>query len=586
MSRAAAKAWHVYRLLCQKAEEMEEDFVYEEIKGHALAVQDFLNQLNIMFPASKSAYLKRLEARMLSIMLDIRQVAERFRQPFILFVMGNGKYGKSSLVNVLLGREEARVDFLPKTWKIDVFTAWQEEGEVLIKFSDGSVKSMSREEAERLIEEEEEKYEASRRLVREKLKEAEQRFWQLKGEKLRRADREEIEKYLKEKMLYRSPVLEARWKVDYGKYTRVFDIVDTPGLYQEGLHENRDMRVTALDYYYRSDGVLWLLDATRISSGKTGELMKELDEALGAKGRKTGNIIGVLNKIDMVKEEERDRVLKEAYRLFGGYFCCIVPFSARKAWEGLQEKDSLKMAESGYNLLEEAVNNHFISRLRELKREKAEDAYLRYLEELRGFIAECREELAGRRKEKEKKEERLKASLAVLGEEINLYIKSSLESFMAEINARIDHMPKQVFEESDAYLQSYVEEYIINSEEIEAWGKELEKGLLEKLNSYLGENGDYYIFSDGRKMERMLFDNLIAEKITVEKSSGSINGLGNIGLGEMGWMAGIVSTILIALLAPIALGILGGLLVGGAYRKVILAVYPDYFRNKLKSNVR
>ena len=38
----------------------------------------------------------------------------------MLFIMGMRKYGKSTLINALLRQKVAEMDFLPKTWKIDV----------------------------------------------------------------------------------------------------------------------------------------------------------------------------------------------------------------------------------------------------------------------------------------------------------------------------------------------------------------------------------------------------------------------------------------------------------------------------------
>ncbi len=41
--------------------------------------------------------------------------------PYMLYVIGMGKAGKSSLLNSLVGSKVADVGTLPKTWKTDFF---------------------------------------------------------------------------------------------------------------------------------------------------------------------------------------------------------------------------------------------------------------------------------------------------------------------------------------------------------------------------------------------------------------------------------------------------------------------------------
>ena len=86
----------------------------------------------------------------------IRQLAERLDQDFMLFVMGSGKNGKSTLINALLGQKAAAEDSLPKTWKIDVFHD-ESDASCTLTFKDGSQKRMTGDEARAFIEKEEQK---------------------------------------------------------------------------------------------------------------------------------------------------------------------------------------------------------------------------------------------------------------------------------------------------------------------------------------------------------------------------------------------------------------------------------------------
>ncbi|ETI89662.1 MAG: hypothetical protein Q612_NSC00138G0002, partial [Negativicoccus succinicivorans DORA_17_25] len=38
----------------------------------------------------------------------------------MILIMGNGNVGKSTLLNALVGKEVAKTNLLPTTWKIDV----------------------------------------------------------------------------------------------------------------------------------------------------------------------------------------------------------------------------------------------------------------------------------------------------------------------------------------------------------------------------------------------------------------------------------------------------------------------------------
>ena len=104
-------------------------------------------------------------------MYGIHQLAERLNENFMLFVMGSGKNGKSTLINALLGQQAAAEDFLPKTWKIDVFHDADLDASCTLTFKDGSCRSMTAGEAQAYIEGEEQKRKDSERAIRQELRE-------------------------------------------------------------------------------------------------------------------------------------------------------------------------------------------------------------------------------------------------------------------------------------------------------------------------------------------------------------------------------------------------------------------------------
>jgi hypothetical protein len=59
---------------------------------------------------------------------EIEKIAEKRtdlerRQELLVFVVGEGNFGKSSIINRLLGRDVAEVSRFPKTWCVDLFHA-------------------------------------------------------------------------------------------------------------------------------------------------------------------------------------------------------------------------------------------------------------------------------------------------------------------------------------------------------------------------------------------------------------------------------------------------------------------------------
>ena len=249
----------------------------------------------------------------------IHQLAERLNENFMLFVMGSGKNGKSTLINALLGQKAAAEDSLPKTWKIDVF---HDESDALctLTFKDGSQKRMTGDEAHAFIEKEEQKRKDSERAIRQELRE-------FKKKKVSLEVLEEKQRELRKYKLYQSPVIEASWPAGHSDILRHYRLVDTPGLRQE----LDDMVVaSAEEYFSKADGVIWILPGDKIASA--GDHM-ELRRLCQKYEKHPDNIIAVVNRMDIVRQsgQDSDEVLAEARRFYGDMFTEIVPISAKEA---------------------------------------------------------------------------------------------------------------------------------------------------------------------------------------------------------------------------------------------------------------
>lgn len=298
-----------------------------------------------------------------------REYVEKFRglvksmdEPFMLFVVGMGKYGKSTLLNALMQQKAAEVDELPKTWKIDVFKSDPQETMAKMKYKDGKERRVSVKFAQTLIKSEELKRIDSEKQVNQKLRE-------FKKKGVSKEELKEYKKALMEEILYVSKLAEVHWPVNPAPLLENFFLVDTPGLVQKVMGEVKE---SVREYYHKADGVLWMLDANTISAEKSKELIMELSEHLNAVGQiNPQNIIEVLNRIDNIRENHGEegvqRIVKEAERIYEGYFSRIVPISAQEAFNGFENKDRDLIEKSGIENLLAEIESAFLRKSREIR---------------------------------------------------------------------------------------------------------------------------------------------------------------------------------------------------------------------------
>ncbi len=249
-------------------------------------------------------------------------------EPFEAFVVGEVKFGKSTLINALLGTEIAPTDFVPKTWCFNRYIAVDEpasgvlvlaEPEELPKSPDLadllgpsigesrglSMHRISREEADRLLDMEEAKTLAA----------------------------------LASPTPYVSPVLEMEWQVKSSKSILPgIRLVDTMGM--NGMKERKGHLRYLTWQYARADAVLWVVSAKNLNSAGTRE---ELESCR----RYAKRIILVVNRWDEV--DDRERLAETAKQLYGEFATEIVYLSALAASIGVSETpvDSLPGKQRG-----------------------------------------------------------------------------------------------------------------------------------------------------------------------------------------------------------------------------------------------
>ena len=234
------------------------------------------------------------QARKHSFSEQADRVDQRSRElgdPLLIMIVGEGNFGKSTLINALVGRNVAPVSVLPKTWTVDVYEPTENAEEALLywRSQPETPQRVSIEEARAIWEKEDQHARTSH------------------GE------------------TWKSDLWQVRWRYHLAWPARDVLLVDTPGFSQLRsdsqvqsyfLYGGDGIEMTTQDafqyYYPRADVVLWCLNATKLHDHDTFETLKVASV-------QEKSIIGVITRIDQVPEVRRSEVLSEAERVFGEY---------------------------------------------------------------------------------------------------------------------------------------------------------------------------------------------------------------------------------------------------------------------------
>lgn len=392
--------------------------------------------INDLSEYHKGSMLKDLTGMMNDTTNEFMRLKESVKKPFLLFVIGMGNYGKSTLVNALLGRELADVGVLPKTWKIDVFEKADSDSKNVtleLVFRDSTRKIMPEAEARKFLAAEEHKRERSEI-------DAIKIFNANSGDLRTLEAKEQYKTYLEKTMIYQSQVEEVIWHIP-GKNAILDDyrLVDTPGLIQDLLGDDR---YGLSDYYFKADGVIWLLDATTISSKNTQDLIKKIIRLSGNE-QSIRNSIAVLNRIDQVYdrqgEEGVEKVMTQALEIYGDVFPKIIPLSAKQAWFGISAKDQHLMRQSNIEQLLYHIREVFSIQARMIRYRSKSKGIKLLNEKIENSINDYLERLHADTIKLENDRNALQNEALRLARSLKKNLSTSLERYRKQVNIRISN---------------------------------------------------------------------------------------------------------------------------------------------------
>lgn len=295
--------------------------------------------------SSKESKSKELVSYIEQEIKENTKSIKELENPFLLFIMGSGNYGKSTLINALLQEKVIETSDIPNTWKLDLFIKSDNE-KVEITYNDEReiVKSLSR--GKKILKEEEDKFKTSKKEISKKILNYKNK---LSKDKLKEFKIEQEKLYL-----YKSDIDQIKYYLNNKKILNDFTIVDTPGLNQT-LLKNTIKRMNT--YYQKADGVIWLIDAQNIVSKETNKLIEEINKIDNLHEKK---IIGVVNKIDIIKnDKDLERLKEKVNEIYNNKFNDIVYISARDALDGIINKDKYLINKSNINSLYKSIDKNF-----------------------------------------------------------------------------------------------------------------------------------------------------------------------------------------------------------------------------------
>lgn len=450
--------------------------IKDKIHTNFLVLTQLYEQLEKLSDGNKDSkiepYIRVIEEKT----IEFSRMEKEMDESFLLFIMGMGKMGKSTLINALVGEKLAEENVLPSTWKIDIYKAKKKQDDLVEVVYKNNKESnyFTLDEAKKYIKLEEEKTKKSKE---EKSKEYREKQEKYRGniEALKELQQElniELSKIS-------SNISEIRWCVKSNQLLDNFTVVDTPGLKQKLFGSVTE---SASDYYYKSDGALWIIDANKLSSKEQLSLIDEFPT-------KKNKVICVINRIDLVKktggEEAIAQVLNEANRIYGDKFCSIVPISAKEAIDGIVSGDEELINRSGIKHLISEVNRCFLSNAKTIKIKSKLDAMVTIVESVGIQQNHLLKELKEVEEERVDLLNRVNSELQKVSDGISNMISSKLNNYKKDVQSNIESNVETLFEEENPTTRNeFIENTIFKANSFNILINDIKRNVHRELTEF------------------------------------------------------------------------------------------------------
>jgi GTPase Era involved in 16S rRNA processing len=154
-----------------------------------------------------------------------------------------------------------------------------------------------------------------------------------------------------------------------------FTLIDTPGL----DHSEQDS-ATSLHWVAKADAIIWLLH----SEGLRKEDKDNIRWFHAA--NPDSPLIVIINQIDTLEANEKDDVFKSVSDKLQEIVQQVFLLSAKKAFEGRQQMDTLKLEESHFNELSHYLHNHLFNAYRDIQEQRIRQRGQALGQKLRDFL--------------------------------------------------------------------------------------------------------------------------------------------------------------------------------------------------------
>lgn len=277
--------------------------------GKATRLEELLASATTILAAVPNRVLGVSLTDVQSAMHQVVAARERLVRPLTIAIMGEFSAGKSTFVNALLAEPVAPMGVLPTTSTINVFRRGASGG-ARVHYRDGRISTLEGDDVQKFLH------------------------------GLDSTDAETIRHVEIERT--GSRMGDAR-------------VVDTPGLNAlDAFHEE-----VAREFLDEADAVVWLFSATRSGAATEVGMLSTLREG----GRQ---VLGILNKVDTLDKAERVELAEYLRDQLGEVLVEVVPLCARDALTFRTEDGK---GEDPFTAVETALERHFLTNARELKRE-------------------------------------------------------------------------------------------------------------------------------------------------------------------------------------------------------------------------